>query len=177
MGSGVVAAPRRGSRALTGLVVVVLLLAAVRVFVLVPLRIETGSMAPTLTAGEHVLAVQVTRWGGHWRRDDVVAFRPSGHGALLVKRIVALAGDRVAIRDGRLAVNGVRVREPWTDPARIDSVYFGPVRVPPGHVFVLGDDRAGSRDSRVFGAVPTSALTARVALVLWPFPPTRAGLP
>jgi signal peptidase I len=133
-------------------------------------------MAPTLTAGQHVLVDKVTRSDGTWKRGDVVAFRLTSRGALLVKRIVALAGEHVELRDGRLFVDGRRQSEPYTDPAAIDSVYFGPVQVPAGHVFVLGDNRANSRDSRSFGAVASSSLDARVDAVLWPLPPTREGL-
>jgi signal peptidase I len=106
----------------------------------------------------------------------VVAFRRTAHGEVLVKRIVALGGDTVGLRDGRLFVNGARVHEPYSDPKLIDSVYFGPVHVPAGHVFVLGDDRGNSRDSRVFGPVATSALMSRIDAVIWPVPPSRQGL-
>lgn len=164
------------SRALTVLVVMVLATLATRVCVAEPLLIETGSMAPTLEAGQHVLAEKVTRRDGDWRRGDVVAFHRTGDGDLLVKRVVALAGDEVGLADGRLVVNGRRVTEPYTDVSAVDSVYFGPVTVPAGHLFVLGDNRADSRDSRAFGPIPTSAVQSRIDAVIWPIPPTREGL-
>jgi signal peptidase I len=64
---------------------------------------------------------------------------------------------------------------PNADPEAIDSVYFGPVRVRPGTVFVLGDNRANSEDSRAFGAVPTGRLIGRVRARIWP--PARWGAP
>jgi signal peptidase I len=167
---------RRTSRALTVLLVVVAALLAGRHFVAEPLRIETASMTPTLRPGQHVLADKVSRRGDSWRRGDVVAFRRSGNGRVLVKRIVALAGDTVGLRDGHLVVNGQTAQEPYAPARLLDSVYFGPVHVPTRHVFVLGDDREDSVDSRTFGSVPTSALLARVDAVIWPLPPTRAGL-
>lgn len=140
----------------------------VRAGVAQPLRVATHSMEPTLGPGEHVLASTLDRLDGHWQRGDVVAFRRPGDDRLLVKRIVGLGGDTVAIRDGRLVVNGERVAEPYADPARIDSVFYGPVRVPAGEVLVLGDNRRSSQDSRSFGPVPVSALEGRIVAVVWP---------
>jgi signal peptidase I len=170
------ASSRWVSRGLTVLVVLVLVLLATKELVAEPMRIRTMSMSPTLVAGDHVLADKVSRRDGGWKRGDVVAFRRTPHGEVLVKRIVALGGDTVGLRDGRLFVNGARVTEPYTDPSLIDSVYFGPVHVPSQHVFVLGDDRGNSRDSRVFGPVATSALMSRIDAVIWPVPPSRQGL-
>jgi signal peptidase I len=86
-----------------------------------------------------------------------------------------LAGDRVGLEDGVLVVNGRRVREGYADPEAIDSVYFGPVTVPAGRVFVLGDNRANSQDSRDFGAVPTKNIMGRAIARVWP--PGRWGTP
>jgi signal peptidase I len=91
----------------------------------------------------------------------------------MLKRVVAVAGDSVGIEDGRLVVNGAVRREAYADAEAIDSVYFGPVRVRPRHVFVLGDNRANSRDSRTFGSVPQDDLIGRAQARLWP--PARMG--
>ncbi len=134
------------------------------------LRIETRSMNPTLYAGDRVV-VRSVGGTGDWQIGDVVVVRPADR--LLVKRVVGLPGDAIAIRDGRLFRNGVRVVEPWSDPSRIDSVYFGPVEVPDGTVFVMGDNRRESRDSRAFGPIDDDDVEARVVAVLWP--PSREG--
>jgi signal peptidase I len=85
----------------------------------------------------------------------------------MVKRVVALAGDRVGLADGRLVVNGQRQSEDYVDLASVDSVYFGPEVVPAGSVFVLGDDRADSVDSRDYGPVPLDRVLGRVLWRLW----------
>ena len=161
--------PRGRRTAVLALLTLVLLLAA-RSWVAEPLRIPSESMSPTLRPGQHVLAEKVSRHVRSWQRGDIVGFESPADGALLVKRIVGLAGDRVAIRDGRLLVNGTRVHEPYADPDDIDSEFYGPVRVPVGEVLVLGDNRAESVDSRDFGTVPATDLGSRVIAVFWPLP-------
>jgi signal peptidase I len=128
-----------------------------------PVRISSGSMAPTLLEGDRVL---VTR-AGVPGRGELVTFRSPADGTLTLKRVVAVAGDRVAIEDAALVVNGRLVTEPYVDASRVDGLYFGPVTVPAGTVFVLGDQRAGSIDSRVFGAVPVASVGGRVLVRLW----------
>jgi signal peptidase I len=132
-------------------------------------------MAPTLVAGDHVLVNKRAYREAPPHRGDLVVFRAPRSGELLLKRVVAVAGDQVGIEDGVLVVDGRRPREPYTDPDAIDSVYFGPVRVPPRAVFVLGDNRADSEDSRDFGAVPADDVLGRVGARIWP--PSRWGSP
>lgn len=135
-------------------------------FVVEPLRVTSGSMRPTVGAGDHVVIDKVT-W--RWRSPavgDVVVFRDPGTGQLSVKRIVALAGRSVGLEDGALQIDGAVQDEPGIDLAGVDSVYFGPVTVPDGSVFVMGDNRGESIDSRAFGPIPVTALIGRVVLVL-----------
>lgn len=149
------------------------LLLGARAWAVEPLRIPSSSMAPTLRPGEHVLAEKVTGHLGRWKRGDLVVFTNPDDGGLALKRLVGMAGDRVEIRDGRLFVNDSRVREPYVDHARVDSVYYGPVTVPDGQVLVLGDNRGDSEDSRQFGTVRLDQVEGRVIAVLWPPADTR----
>ena len=167
--------PRRAGRRRSILSVLAggaLLLVPIRLWVAEPLRIVTESMEPTLTPGEHVLAWKLPALEPVLARGDLVAFE-HGPGPLYVKRVVGVGGDRVALRDGRLFVNGRAVREAYAAPDRIDSVYFGPVVVPEGKVFVMGDNRGSSWDSRAFGPVARDDLRGRVVAVLWP--PSHVG--
>jgi signal peptidase I len=161
-----VAAPpaRRAARRLVLLVVAALLLVTVRMFVAEPLRVDGDSMAPTLRSGD----VALLRKFGTPHVGQVVVLTDPQDGGPVVKRVVALGGQTVEIRDAYLYVDGAEVDEPFVDHSRIDGVYFGPVTVPAGDVFVLGDSRNGSIDSRIFGAVPASAVTGRVLVRLWP---------
>jgi signal peptidase I len=85
-----------------------------------------------------------------------------------------VGGDTVGLEDGVLVVNGRRPAEPYVaDPDAIDSVYFGPVKVARGSLFVLGDNRGNSDDSRDFGTVPASRVIGRATARVWP--PSRWG--
>ncbi len=155
--------------ALAGVAVLLL----VRTFVAEPVRIPTSSMATTLHPGEHVLVDKTAQVFRHWQRGDVVLFRAPDTGTLSIKRIVGLAGETVAIRDGHLFVDDDRVPEPYVEPGAIDSVYYGPRRVAEGQVLVFGDNRRNSRDSRDYGGVPISLVEGRITMILWP--PGHAG--
>ena len=155
---------------LTGLAIVLVLAVAATVSGVLPVRVvrvESGSMAPTLEAGDLVL---VARGSGDLRRGDVVVIRSPDTGTPLVKRAVALGGDTVRLDDGVLVVDDVAVCEPGIDPDRIDGVFSPAVTVPDGTVFVLGDDRRDSVDSRDFGPVDVDDVLGHVIARAWPSP-------
>ncbi len=87
---------------------------------------------------------------------------------MLLKRVVAVGGDTVGLEDGILVVNRHVVREPYANTKSQDSVYFGPVRVPRGTVFVMGDNRGNSEDSRIFGPISTDKIVGRAFVIIWP---------
>jgi signal peptidase I len=158
---------RRRTRLRTVAVVAVVVAVVVAGLLLEPFTVRSSSMTPTLHTGDQILAEKLTPRFGHLARGDLVVFPAPGTDALMVKRVVGLAGDRVGLADGRLVVNGHRRREAYVDLDSVDGVYFGPVVVPPGSVFVMGDDRAGSVDSRDFGPVPQDRVLGRVLWRLW----------
>jgi signal peptidase I len=167
---------RRRRRTLTVIAIVIVgAVLALRLFVAEPFGIPSSSMEPTLEPGDSVLVDKLAYRDATPRRGDLVVFHQPGTGDVMLKRAVAVAGDSVGIEDGVLVVNGRRPVEPYANPRAIDSVYFGPVKVRPGTVFVLGDNRADSVDSRAFGAVPASDLIGRVLERIWP--PGRWGSP
>ncbi|MFE2725232.1 signal peptidase I [Kitasatospora sp. NPDC059327] len=139
-----------------------------------PYRIPTGSMSPTLKAGDTVLARQID--GKAVGRGDVVVFRDQAWGGeLMVKRVVAVGGDTVATTgdDPRLTVNGKPVDEPYLAAQGLQGSAFG-VAVPPGRLFLLGDNRQGSLDSRLHleidgGTISATEVEARVEATVLPF--------
>lgn len=141
-----------------------------------PYTVPTDSMDPTVKAGDRVLAERIE--GDEVRRGDVVVFQDSVWGSVpIVKRVVGTGGDKVACCDdqGRLSVNGKTLEEPYLKSGGPDSQPpFKATTVPEGRLFLLGDHRMDSVDSRVHlddgdhGAVPRSAVNARVDAVAWP---------
>ncbi len=170
-------AGERGSRrrpVLEAAIMLALVVVVVRLVLLEPFSIPSSSMAPTLLPGDRVLVDKITSRSAHPRRRDLVVFVRAGdpEGPSL-KRVVGVAGDRIEIRNGILSVNDRPIRERYVDYRRVGSAFYGPVRVAAGRVFVLGDKRANSRDSRVFGSVPKRDLVGRAVVRFWPLP--RAG--
>jgi signal peptidase I len=188
-GGGSGRAPRRWSPGtiLQGLGITVGLVAMIGGFVLLavqyrPYSVPTTSMAPTIAAGDTVLAHPVKP--ADIGRGDVVIFNdPLWEGSDIVKRVVAVGGDTVACCDssGRITVNGHPVTEPYAASAGLtgptSQMNFSAV-VPKGRLFLLGDNRAVSQDSRFHlsiadGTVAASQVVARVEGIAWPLGDAR----
>ena len=150
-----------------------------------PFRIPSASMERTLHCarpGDHCLAgfddrIIVNRLGyrlGSPHRGQIVVFHAPhaacGVGGTFVKRLIGMPGDTVAERRGVVYVNGRRLHEPYVDRTFRDDE-SGTWHVPTGRYFMMGDDRANSCDSRIWGAVPRSSLIGPAVLIYWP--PTR----
>lgn len=147
--------------------------ALLRTFVVGNYVIPSESMAPTLRTGDRVLSERLGRHSRPLDTGDVVTFLdPDIADRTLIKRIVATAGQTVEIKDGHLLVDGTAQDEPHvlgpTCARGLGSTLPHPYRVPEGHVFVMGDNREHSMDSRSFGAIPTEAVGSRAQVVYWP---------
>jgi signal peptidase I len=129
-----------------------------RAWLVEPFTVSSDSMEPTIPSGAVVLLYKPAAAVGWIRNGVVVAFTSPVDGRIAIKRVIAGEGQTVAIRDSELYVDDVAVPEPFIDHSRIDATYFGPEKVPAGSVFVLGDNRGVSIDSRDFGAVPLAAI-------------------
>ena len=155
--------------------------------------IPSGSMEPQLEVGDRVLVSRTAYRLHDVHRGDIVVFpSPSattvddrnlvervGTDLLeavairkpdddeLIKRIVGLPGDSVSARDGSVVVNGRRLDEPYLAEG-VETLPFGPVDVPEGHVFVMGDNRGNSSDSRVIGTIEIDTIVGRAVARIWP---------
>lgn len=152
-----------------GIIVAVLLLGGLlRWGVWQPYLIPSPSMEPGLTSGDRIL---VNRLAYHWwapSRGDVIVFAfPKDTKRTFIKRVIAVEGETVELRDNKVFVNGNAIQEPYVKLG--DYPPFGPEIVPLGRVFVLGDNRPQSEDSREWGLLPKNYLLGKAWLLYYPF--------
>lgn len=161
-------APSRRTTTVVLLALVVGGVVGVRTVVASPVRVESASMQPTFAPGDVVLVSRSRPDVDELHRGDLVTFRDPSHGARALKRVAGVPGDELVILDGRLRVNGVPVPEPYVDHALVDGYYSRTYRVPQDAVFLLGDNRGNSVDSRDYGPVRGQDLLGRVVCRVWP---------
>lgn len=167
-----------------GAVIVVLL---VRTFLFQAFYIPSGSMEPTLKVHDRVLVNKLSYKVHSVHRGDIVVFdRPTcqskdtpgwatcGESATikdLIKRVVALPGETISLRDGAVVVDGRRLTEGYVHGQTTEPICAFPrqsYKVPEGDVFVMGDNRHNSTDSRCFGPIPKSKIVGRAFIRVWP---------
>ena len=179
-----------------GLLVAVALLVVwpVRTFVAQAYYIPSASMTPQLEVNDRVVVSKLAYDLHDPRRGDIVVFdappglpAPPDHASApirfirrlfqpstqeYIKRVVALPGERVEGRQGRVLVDGKRLVEPYLPPGT-STATFAPTVVPAGRLWVMGDNRSNSSDSRVFGTIARSSVVGRAMVRAWP--PGRIG--
>ena len=172
-------------------VIAVVLALFIRTFAVQAFKIPSGSMEPTLLVGDHIL-VNKFLYGikipfinktlipiSQPQRDDVIVFiYPVDTSKDFIKRVIGLPGDKIEIIDRKIYING----EPYMDKHGIYSDYgknsqqlqakhyMKPITVPEGHLFVMGDNRDHSYDSRFWGFVPLSSVKGKAFIIYWSWP-------
>lgn len=160
----------------------------IRTFIVQAFKIPSGSMIPTLAIGDHILVNKLS-YGvripflekylvefGAPERDDVIVFiYPEDRSKDFIKRVIGVAGDNVEVRDKKVFINGKAVQDAHAhfegyDPqlgGTVNGDNYGPKVVPEGHVFVMGDNRDRSYDSRFWGYVSLSEVRGKAFLIYW----------
>jgi signal peptidase I len=171
---------RRRARGLIDWIVVigVALLVAflVRTFVLAHFVVDGHSMDTTLHDGDRVFVNKLSYRLHDPNRGDVVVLHElegaSHRSRDLIKRVIALEGETIEVRNCIVLIDGAELVEPYLDPEVINSggcgAEFGPEEVPDDHVFVMGDNRGGSQDSRAIGFIDEDDIVGRAFVVFWP---------
>lgn len=152
---------------------------SVRAFAVQPFVVPSGSMLPTIQLHDRILAEKVTyRFIRQPEVGDIVVFdnpdKRNKRERFYIKRVVAVGGQTVDVKGDRIWVDGVQIDEPYINglPTTPGTVQF-PVRIPIGCVWLMGDNRPGSGDSRFFGPQPVSHVRGRAVWTYWP--PGRFG--
>jgi signal peptidase I len=171
---------------LLGVVAVAIVVAILlRTYVVATYSIPSGSMEPTLQVGDRIVVDKLSyELHGVDRANIIVFSTPAGEDcagppvADLVKRVIALPGETISLSSGRVFIDGNVLPEPWLPTAVRTETYPGPsqqpyalhhpYRVPQGDVYVMGDNRTYSCDSRYWGPVPESTIVGKVDLRIWP---------
>lgn len=146
-----------------------------RMFVFDVFIVPTGSMLPTIQLEDRLIGEKISYRFRSPEAGEVVTFISlEDNKTTLVKRVIATAGQTVSMQDGSLYINGVKKDEPYThgtvtEPlsSSIANIEY-PYTVPDGYVWVMGDNRTNSLDSRYFGPVPISRITSRCVCIFWP---------
>ena len=154
----------------------------IRTFIVQAFWIPSGSMIPTLEVGDRVLVAKFWNWFVEPSRGSIYVFRyPVDHERDFVKRVIAVPGDTVDIKDGIVYINNIPTQEPYIKyhdhfTMRKTNIFpTVPFKVPEGKYFMLGDNRPNSQDGRFWGFVSTEDLRGPVFLRYWPL--NRIGIP
>lgn len=138
----------------------------IRGFLVQVYKVEGRSMEQTLHENERVMVNKlVYRFRGPAPSEIVVLRDPTDRSRELIKRVIAVAGETVEVRQGQVLVNGRPVLEGYKEPGVYDQE---PVTVPNGHVYVMGDNRMASLDSRWLGPIPLEVIQGKAFLRFWP---------
>jgi len=152
-----------GETVLPAIVIAVL----INLFLAQATRVYGSSMEPNLHTDQRLVVEKVSYRLHGPRRGDVVVIRMPDHGPeLLIKRVIALAGETIEIRSGVVYIDGQPIEEPYL--VRNTGGSYGPTTVPGGYVFVMGDNRGASNDSRIFGPVELDRVVGRAWVSYWP---------
>ena len=143
----------------------------VRTFIFEPVRVDGSSMLNTLTDGEYMIATKFDYLLGDPERFDIVIcdYPNTSDGMYRVKRVIGLPDETIELRAGELYVDGVHIEHDFDMTP--NETYFGPYTVPPGHYFVMGDNRNNSKDSRsaMVGPLARNEIKGHVRAVVFPF--------
>ncbi len=154
----------------TIVVAVALVFGVVRPFIIEAYRIPSESMVPTLEVGDRVLANKFIYHFTDPEPGDIVVFDSvaTGDDQTLIKRVVGVAGDEIRVQGGILYVNGEPQDEAYLNEDLPFVGFYGPTELPEGSIFVMGDNRGNSADSRVFGPLPLENVKGEAFARFWP---------
>ncbi len=154
---------------LQSLIIALILALIIRTFFFQFFYIPSRSMESTLLINDRIIVTKFSYWFNEPQRGDVVVFKyPLNPSTLYVKRVIALPGENIKLKDSKLYINDTLVSEPYL-PDDLKFEDFGPVEVPEGEYFMMGDNRNNSSDSRTWGFVKKDLILGKSQVIYWPF--------
>ncbi len=154
------------------LIIAVLLALVIRTFVVQAFKIPSGSMLPTLQIGDHILVNKFVYYFTPLKRGDIIVFKfPQDETRDFIKRVIGLPGETLEVRGKQVLINGAALAEPYAVhadgpiPRAGDRAHLGPLVIPPGQLFMMGDNRDHSMDSRVWGFLDERKIKGRAFIV------------
>ena len=151
------------------IIVAFMLALTIQTFLTKPFKIPSGSMMDTLQVGDLILVNRFAYWFSSPKRGDVIVFKyPENPKEDFIKRVVATAGETLDIHDYQVYINGRPLTEPFIrEPTAEKGIMPFPYKVPAGYVFVMGDNRNNSHDSRYWGPLQLSAVKGKAYIIYW----------
>ena len=138
----------------------------IRTFVFEPIFVSGDSMIPTLHNGESLGVEKISRYSSLPSRGEIVIVTDPDNNETLVKRVIGLPGDTIEVKDRTVFIDGKPLLEPYVSQNPYSN--YKAVTVPPDTIFVMGDNRANSKDSRFFGPIGKSYIIGHALFVIWP---------
>lgn len=160
---------------LKALAIAVVLAFVIRSFLFAPFVVDGTSMMPTLHDRERLIVTKLIYFIQEPSRGDIIVFHATEERDY-IKRVIAVGGDKIEMKADQLYINDQPVDEPYLDEFKQQALAegypltgdFGPIDVPEGEIFVMGDNRRNSKDSRAIGTVPLDTVVGRADVVFWP---------
>jgi len=167
---------------LEAIVTAIVLVVIIRTFIVQAFKIPSGSMLHTLEIGDYILVNKFIYWFTEPERGDVIVFKyPRDKSRDFIKRVVGLPGETLEIKDRVVYINGQRLEEPYVYHAEelnpeaevFPRDNFGPLKIPEGYLFVMGDNRESSMDSRYWGPLDERLIRGKAFIIYWSVKPLK----
>jgi signal peptidase I len=159
---------------LESVAIAVILAVIIRFFLFQPFYIPSGSMEPTLKPGDRIIVNKLIYRYSQPERGDIMVFKyPRDPARDFIKRAVGLPEETVEIKNSKVYINNKEIPQPFLEPG-LQFGSFGPVEVPEGSYFMMGDNRNNSEDSRVWGTLPRENMVGKAMFIYWPI--SRIGM-
>lgn len=160
------------------IIIALILALIIRTFVIQAFKIPSGSMLPTLKIGDHILVSKFIYRFQDPQRGDIIVFKfPGDEKRDFIKRLIGLPNEEVEVKNNQVFINNKPLHEPYADyKDPLSKKNYGPYHVPDGHLFVMGDNRDNSLDSRAWGFLDKNKIKGKAWRIYWSWDKKNYGV-